>query len=315
MERASRGETSALTALADNMRMAAARAHMPVGNRRLSTQLLATRQPPSDLDLLDRVAAEDPDSLVRAWASVGTLLGGRSRHSAQLAELEVSGEQRHLLAYRALALSAIASPLGPPRTVEALDVVDDSHLRCRLLKALAASGHALALPRLTRTYPDVRVRLCVAQALSEVRSSAATAFILERLKDEPYTTVRAALAQALGRSRTPRATAALKSLFRDETEQLVLTSAARALVGLGLGLPLSRDRELRVPRRARELWVVPRGPANRPVHVRVDGRRQLEMAIRSDRRAPREAYAFALPSARRHRSLRVFPGHGHALFR
>ena len=288
---------------------------MPVVDRRVAVQLLATQQPPSNLDLLELVAGDDPDWLVRAWAMIGTAIGGCTRRAAQLADLEVPDEQRQLFAFRALALTAIASPLGPPHTVAALGRIEDSHVRCRLLKTLTASGHALALPQLRQTYPDIRTRLCVAQALSEVPSAEATAFVRERLKDEPYTTVRAALARALGRSRSPEAVAVLRALFREETEQLILTSAARALVDLGLGQPLSGDRELKVPRRARELWVVPRGQKGQPVHVRVDGQRQLQMAARIDRSAPREAYAFALPSVRRNRSLRVFPSRGHALFR
>jgi hypothetical protein len=315
IERASRGETAALTAVAESLRTQADRQHMPVVDRRLAIQLLATQQPPSNLDLLELVAGDDPDWLVRAWAMVGTVVGGRTRRAAQLADLEVPDEQRHLLAFRALALTAIASPLGPPQTVGALGLIEDSHLRCRLLKTLAASRHPLALPQLRQTYPDVRTRLCVAQALSEVRSAETTAFVRERLKDEPYTTVRAALARALGRSGSPEAVAVLRALFRDETEQVVLTSAARALVDLGLGQRLSGDRELKVPRRARELWVVPRGQEGQPVHVQVDGRRQPQVATCIDRSTPREAYAFALPSVRRHRSLRVFPSRGHALFR
>ena len=200
LERASRGETAALTAVAESLRTQADRQHTPVVDRRLAIQLLATQQPPSNLDLLELVAGDDPDWLVRAWAMVGTAVGGRSRRAAQVADLVVPDEQRHLLAFRALALTAIASPLGPPQTVEALGLIEDSHLRCRLLKTLAASRHALALPQLRQTYPDVRTRLCVAQALSEIRSAEATAFVRERLKDEPYTTVRAALARALGRS-------------------------------------------------------------------------------------------------------------------
>jgi HEAT repeat protein len=82
--------------------------------------------------------------------------------------------------------------------------------------------------------------------------------MLDHLNDEPYTTVRAELARALGRSGNARAAAALQTLFRDETEHLVLTRAARALVDLGLGQPIAGNRRLRVPLRARELWVVAR---------------------------------------------------------
>jgi hypothetical protein len=315
LERASRGESAALTAVAESLRLPADRQDMPLVDRRLAVQLLATQQPPSNLDLLDLIAEDDPDWLVRAWAMVGTGVAGRRQRTAQLAHLEVPDSQRQLLAFRALALTAIASPLGPPESVRALGLIEDSYLRCRLLKTLAVSRHALALPQLRQAYPDVRTRLCVAHALPEVRSVEATAFVRERLKDEPYTTVRAALARALGRSRSPEAVAILRALFRDETEQVVLTSAARALVDLGLGQRLSGDRELKVPRRARELWVVPRGQQGPPVHVQVDGRQRPQMATRIDRSAPREAYAFALPSAGRHRWLRVFPSRGHALFR
>jgi hypothetical protein len=314
IQRASRGEASALAALPDLLQTAGRREDLPVVHRRLAAQLLATRQPASKVDALELVARDDPDWMVRAWTTVAVVLGGHTQLAPQLADLEMPAEQQELLAYRALALMTVGSPLGPPQAAQALAVIEDSHLRCRLMKALAVSGDSLALPELSHAYPDVRTRLCVAQALAELRSAEATAFTLDRLKDEPYTTTRAALARALGRSGNAHAAAALQALFRDDTEQLVLTSAARALVDLGLGQPIARNRMLKVPTRARELWVVPRDQTRQTVHVQVDGRRQPQLAP-FDRRTPPEAYAFALPEVRRYRSLRVFPTRGHALFR
>jgi HEAT repeat protein len=232
IERAFRGETGAIATLPRLLRRSSSPEAVPVQHRRHAAQLLAMQPSPPDVDSLALVAATDPDLSVRSWAMVAAVLGGQADGAARVAALDTPADDPELGAYRALALTVAGHGEGPSQAALALELTTNSQTRCRLIKALGASGDAVALSALRTAYADVRVRICVARALVELRSPEVTRFAIERLRDEPYTTVRAALVRVLGRAANREGTAALQILLRHEIEPLVRASVAQALVDL-----------------------------------------------------------------------------------
>jgi arylsulfatase A-like enzyme len=288
----------------------------PALEERLGAAKLIARSPQQvHADALARAVAGDPDDNVRLWAAIALGRLGDRRALPLIESAPLTEADAETIAYRALALTVLAHPAGPPALVQALPTVDDVHLRCRMLSALGQSRHPSALQALSTAYQHIRSRLCASRALGELRSPEAFAFIAERLPKETYTTVRAALARALGSTGTEAAIPILQDLFRNEQEETVVAAAARALSELGAAQPLKGRRRVHAPPDARELWLVAPDVNGVPLRVRIPAGRRALVKTEVDTAVRRDAYAVALPAESSGRPLHVLPPASYALFR
>jgi HEAT repeat protein len=316
LERAARFETGAAVELGAVLQRRAEPDAPDDRQRGRAAELLARLPYPGKAAALQGLLDGDPDERVRGWAAIGLALEGRSEVADRIDAIEVPKGDRVKLAYRALALAALGRPRAADELISVLPGIEDVTVRCRMVKALAATGHGSALQALRQAYEVVRSRICVAQALAELRSPDSLPFVRARLADEPYSNVRAALAKAIARIDGERAIPVLRALFRTETEEVVVSATARSLVGLGAALPVVRRRPLAVPPEARELWLVPASLPGASLRIGLRDRAGRRSASRIDTEAGRDVYALVLPGrSSRFRPTRAFVPRGYALFR
>jgi arylsulfatase A-like enzyme/HEAT repeat protein len=293
-----------------------------IEDRREAGRIIARDPRPEHRAALARVLADlAGDGVLRAWAATALATLGDPEALAQVTSQIprlASTNEPELASRAALALAGAGHPAGPTALIAALARETDVNLRCRLVAALGRARDPRVAEVLLAAYAEVRSRVCVARALAPAlrnptHAAAVRAFLLERMRDEPYSMVRAAVARALAGWKHPAASAALAAAFREATADDVSAAAARSLARLGRAVPLSPRRTLRVPATARELWLLSEPSARGTLRVRAAPRGDvLDAAI--DLHPDREAYSLALPAGTLSH-LRVTGPATHALFR
>ncbi len=240
--------------------------------RRQAAQLLARLPIDEKLAAHLKTALTDSDSEVRAWLTValGQVGGVAKGDLVTIAQIACDKPDAELCGRAALATGRVAS------IARALDVVkEDKDLTVALVEKLGRSHDPRALEPLLVALGEVRTRLEVVQALSELDSPAAAEYLARWLPHEPYIPVRAAMARLLGRlaarDGTHAAEKALRALLAQENEPVVMCELLRTQAA-----PIAKGMARSVPRPG-DLWVG--GEAGTLIEFRgPDGEHQVALA-------------------------------------
>lgn len=314
---AQRWDGSAITRLGQVLDATIEGDHPTSADRLAALKLMAREPREAHRPALTRCFRQDPDAVLRVWAAVALAHLGDATAVVAVAEARKTGRlgDPELESPAALALAAAAHDDAGQAIIQALPGEGDVNVRCRLVTALAESRDPHATQALLGAYAQVRSRICVAKALARAREEAAFAFLVARLRDEPYSAVRAATARALGTWRHEAAADALLRAFRSDPDEAVTAAAAKALAGLGTAVATAKGRRvLRVPADARELWVVAKPTTDRALPISARGRIRLALKADLGVGSERDVYSLALtPGETKFIELRS-PA-THALFR
>jgi arylsulfatase A-like enzyme/HEAT repeat protein len=217
----------------------------PLPQRREAAQLLvglpARRETTAPLSR----AANDPDTQLASWASVGAVRLGDAAARGRVRSLVTASTEADagapaatsLRVRAALALADVGDPTGVPVLGASLDRCDDV-LICRfIILALGKLRDRRAVPALLQHLPEVQNRREMVDALGDIGDPAAREALIERLRGDEYEPFRVQSAVALAKLGDRGAIPALERAARHDTEPTVVAAAREAARALAASSP------------------------------------------------------------------------------
>jgi len=170
-------------------------------------------------DRLDAMASADSDENARAEAAIAAVTLGSDVHTADVAALVTTDDERGLLA--SLALGSRGNPVGAARLAACIsnDRLEETKRHECVVAIGTASAHE-AIPAVVSALDDVRLRPDAAVVLGRLGDRSVASALASHLAEERYVPSRLALAEALFRLGDRR-----------------FESATRRYLGMASGMP------------------------------------------------------------------------------